>query len=239
MLERYFMLPKTIDRIRSSWLADPIEQYVAWLTERRFTAASIVRRVPVILRFAEFAWSRGARRVRELAKHLDSFVRRRLRYRMRPCCSAKAKHAFIAEIKGPIEQLLRIVLPKSAAPATEPFVRWAPGLFAYLREERGLRDETLRLYRHHMVRFEDYVTKRGVRRPKALTPAVLDGFIVEMRKHHCPRALHGVCTALRALLRYLATSFASGSPRATSVPSWTAPAFTSSPRSRGPSHGMT
>jgi integrase/recombinase XerD len=203
MLERYFMLPKTIDRIRSSWLADPIEQYVAWLTERRFTAASIVRRVPVILRFAEFAWSRGARRVRELAKHLDSFVRRRLRCRMRPCCSAKAKQAFIAEIKGPIEQLLRIVLPKSAVPATEPFVRWAPGLFAYLREERGLRDETLRLYRHHMVRFEDYVTKRGVRRPKALTPAVLDGFIVEMRKHHCPRALHGVCTALRALLRYL------------------------------------
>jgi site-specific recombinase XerD len=203
MLERYFMLPKTIDRIRSSWLADAIEKYVVWLTERRFTASSIVRRVPVILRFAEFAWRRGARRVRELTKHLDAFVRRRLRCRMRSCRSLKAKHAFIAELRRPIEQLLRIVLPKSAMPATQPFARWAPGLFAYLRDERGLRDETLRLYRHHMVRFEDYLTKRGIRRPKTLTPAVLDGFVVEMRKHHCPRSLHNVCSGLRALLRYL------------------------------------
>lgn len=203
MLEHYFMLPKTVDRIRSSWLAEPIEQYVVWLTERRYTTASIVRRVPVILRFADFAWSRGARRVRELAKHVDAFVRRRLRCRLRSCSSSKAKLAYISELRRPIEQLLRIALPRPAMPAAEPFARWAPRLFAYLREERGLRDETLRLYRHHIVRFEDYLTRRGIRHPKALTPALLDGFVVEMRKHHCPRALHGVCSALRALLRHL------------------------------------
>jgi site-specific recombinase XerD len=74
-----------------------------------------------------------------------------------------------------------------------------------LREERGLRDATLRLYRHHMMRFESYLTSRGIRRAKELEPALIDGFIVEMRTRHrySPRSLHGVCSALRALLRYL------------------------------------
>ena len=203
MLERCFMLPKTIDRIRSFWLAEPIEQYVAWLTERRFTSASISRRVPIILRFGEFAWSRGARRVQQLAKHLDAFVRRQLRRRARSCRSPEAKHVFIADVRRPIEQMLRVVLPGPARTAPEPLVRWAPGFFAYLREERGLREATLQLYRHHIVRFEEYVIRRGIRGPKALTPAVLDAFLVEMRKRNCPRSLHGVCSALRALLRYL------------------------------------
>ncbi len=203
MLERYFSLPKTIDRIRSSWLADSIEQYVVWLTERRFTASSIDRRVPLILRFGEFAWSRGARRVRQLAEHLDGFVRQQLRRRVRSWRSPKARHVFINDLRRPIEQMLRIVLPKRAMPRTEPFARWARGLFAYLREERGLRDATLRLYRHHLTGFENYLARRGIRRAKSLVPAVIDDFLVEMRKRNSPRSLHGVCSALRALLRYL------------------------------------
>ena len=33
MLERYFVKPDTVDRIRASWLGAPIEKYVNWLTE--------------------------------------------------------------------------------------------------------------------------------------------------------------------------------------------------------------
>ena len=43
MLERYFIIPATVDRIRRSWLARWIELYVAWLSERRFTARSDLR----------------------------------------------------------------------------------------------------------------------------------------------------------------------------------------------------
>jgi len=32
MLERCFVRPETLDRIRSSWLGPPIERYAAWLT---------------------------------------------------------------------------------------------------------------------------------------------------------------------------------------------------------------
>jgi integrase/recombinase XerD len=31
MLEHYFVKPSTLDRIRGSWLASPIERYVEWL----------------------------------------------------------------------------------------------------------------------------------------------------------------------------------------------------------------
>jgi integrase/recombinase XerD len=34
MLEHYFVKPATVDRIRASWIAPSIEQYVEWLAGR-------------------------------------------------------------------------------------------------------------------------------------------------------------------------------------------------------------
>ena len=36
MLERFFVRPTTVDRIRGSWLGKPIEQYVSWLAEHGY-----------------------------------------------------------------------------------------------------------------------------------------------------------------------------------------------------------
>ena len=38
MLERYFIRPDTIDRIHASWIAEPIERYVEWLTAQQIAA---------------------------------------------------------------------------------------------------------------------------------------------------------------------------------------------------------
>ena len=38
MLERYFLKPETIDRLRASWIGGPIEQYVQWLNEQGYAA---------------------------------------------------------------------------------------------------------------------------------------------------------------------------------------------------------
>ena len=32
MLERYYVRPKTVDQIRSSWIGGAIEKYVEWLS---------------------------------------------------------------------------------------------------------------------------------------------------------------------------------------------------------------
>ncbi|MHB8879161.1 MAG: tyrosine-type recombinase/integrase [Myxococcaceae bacterium] len=203
MPERYFLLPTTIDRIRGCWLAKPIEQYIGWLTERRFTASSIARRVPLIMRFGEFARRRGAVRVDDLPEHLDAFVRRELRRRLLPCRSPRARHVFGSDLRRPIEQMLRVGFPRPPVPASQPFVNWAPDFFTSLRQERGLQDATIRLYRHNLARFEEYLARRGIRRPSALAPVILDGFIVESRRRNSPQSLRGVCSALRAFLRYL------------------------------------
>ena len=74
MLERYFVKPQTVDRIRASWIGPEIEQYVTWLDEREYAPRSVLHRVPVLIDFGEFAWAGGARTVAELPGHVEGFV---------------------------------------------------------------------------------------------------------------------------------------------------------------------
>ena len=47
MLERYYVRPVTVDRIRTSWIAPAIEQYVGWLAEQRYSSKTVSRRIPL------------------------------------------------------------------------------------------------------------------------------------------------------------------------------------------------
>ena len=58
-------------------------------------------------------------------------------------------------MRGPIEQMLRLVVPGFVGQTRrriphEPFVDRVPGFFPYLRDERGLREATLVQYGHHL-----------------------------------------------------------------------------------------
>ena len=79
MLERYFVKPSTVDRIRGSWFADPIERYVEWLASQSFSASTITRRVSLLCRFAEFVSDRGAHSVTAAEPLIEDFVATRLR----------------------------------------------------------------------------------------------------------------------------------------------------------------
>ena len=61
MLEKYFVKPQTIDRIRANWLAEPIERYVTWLDQRDYNPRIVPRRVPLLLRFGTYAQEHGAK----------------------------------------------------------------------------------------------------------------------------------------------------------------------------------
>ena len=71
MLEEYFVKPSTVDRIRGSWMAAEIENYVVWLVEHRYSVKSIWRRVPIVFAFGEFAGARGTSAISELPAHLE------------------------------------------------------------------------------------------------------------------------------------------------------------------------
>ena len=202
MLERYFIRPETVDRIRNCWLGEEIQTYVAWLTGQSYTARCVVRRVPLFMRFGEFARKRGAARIEDLHAHLDAFVQSCLRRRIRACASKRTRQQFVRCMRGPIKQFLRVVQAGDFEPATRPFRDWAPGFFEYLREERGLRPTTVDGYSVQLARFEEYIAARRLT-PNTLSPAVLDGFLAARRVHVCARSLGSTCAALRAFLRYL------------------------------------
>jgi len=74
MLERYFVRPATVDRIRASWIGGPIEQYVTSLADNGYAARNVFHRVPLLVQFGEFARERGATHVDDLPAHVDAFV---------------------------------------------------------------------------------------------------------------------------------------------------------------------
>src|SRR5215470_9519743 len=76
VLDRYFIRPTTVDRIRSSWIGDAIERYVSWLAEQNYAARSIFIRVPLLIRFGESAQRAGAKTLADLPAPVNDRVRR-------------------------------------------------------------------------------------------------------------------------------------------------------------------
>src|SRR5260370_21509596 len=59
MLEQYFLRPTTVDRIRSTWLVQQIEQYVEWMHAQKYAEYSITHRIAILCHFADFARTHG------------------------------------------------------------------------------------------------------------------------------------------------------------------------------------
>src|SRR4051812_30773066 len=205
MLETYFVKPQTVDRIRAVWIGAEIERYVAWLAERGYSVRCVLRRVPLLVAFGEFARLKGARSVADLPDHVDAFVDKRVG-------ESRDAHrgmgqTFVRDIRGPVEQLLRLVVvgfegtgrPHHAV----PFAEAVPGFFGYLTSERGLRPESVVSYRHHLDRFEAYLGRVGVAGLHELSPALLSAFVAERSGAGLAKTtVREGCGVLRVFLRY-------------------------------------
>jgi len=59
MLEQYYVRPETVDRVRSSWIGEAVEKYVAWLADHNHAARTICRRIPIVIQTGVQAVPRG------------------------------------------------------------------------------------------------------------------------------------------------------------------------------------
>jgi len=207
MLEQHFVRPNSVDRIRASWIAEPIERYAGWLTERGYRPRNLFQRVPILLRFGEFAAERGASTWDDLPALVEEFVQKWVSQR-RPQASSERAHCYANEIRNPIHQMLHLVVPGFVGTSRRrvsgaAFGQRVPGFFGYLREERGLREETLRHYDHHLTRFEQYLARIGLEALADLSPAVLSAFVTERSTQLGKTSLRDLCGTLRVFLRYL------------------------------------
>jgi integrase/recombinase XerD len=206
MLERYFVRPETVDRIRSSWLGELIERYVTWLTEHHYRPRVVIRRVPILVRFGDFVAALGATRWDELPRHVPVFVDTWVHERGSGKSDA-ARSKIAADARVPVEQMLRLIVADYVGTGrpklVEPFLTQAPGFFTHLRQERGLRDESILKYAHELRQFERYLETIDLRDLAALSPVVLSSYFVERGALLGRNGLRSACGMLRVFVRYL------------------------------------
>ena len=207
MLERYFIRPETVDRIRASWIGAPIERYVGWLAERGYKARNVFHRVPVLMQFGEFAKSQGASNVEDLPGHVDAFVRRWTEQHSQQSKSETARRKVGHDARNPVEQLLQLELPGYAGSrrprAPVPFQARVPGFIPYLRQERGLRETSVCQYEHHLRAFESYLKSIGLLDLGALSAVILSAFVADRSARLGRQSVRELCGVLRVFLRYL------------------------------------
>lgn len=205
MLERYFVRPQTVDRVRASWIAVEVERYVGWLADHGYAARCVHARVPLLLAFGEFARACGAQTVEDLAEHVEPFAAEWVaahHHHRRAGARPSAR-----EVSGPIEQMLRLAVPGFVGHGrrrrADPFVDQLPGFYEYLLDERGLRPASIGNYQHHLTRFEAYLERIGITRLSELSPAILSAFVAERAASGVGKAyIRDGCGVLRVFLRY-------------------------------------
>ena len=206
MLEKYFVRPETVDRFRSSWIAEPIEKYATWLHDECYQPRSVCRRIPIVSRFGDFAAGKGARSFEELPDHVEDFVRDWVRRRAQGHSEA-ARRRLSRDIRNPIQQMLRLVVPGFVGlgrpHSQEPFADQAPNFFEHLDQERGLREESIRHYIHHLRPLETYLSSIQLDHLAALSPVVLSGFLTWRCPPLAKTSRRDACGVLRVFLRYL------------------------------------
>jgi len=208
MLEQYYVRPKTVDRVRSSWIGEAVEKYVAWLADHGHASRTICRRIPILIRFGQFAHDRGALDLTQLPDHVEPFVQAWIRDRASARASVLQRKRIGECVRNPIQQMLRLHLPGyiglgRAHKPENPFQGQTPCFFAYLREEKGLREASIKHYSHSLWRFASYLQRVKLTNLTHLTPATLSGFVAEYGQRVAFSGLRNSCGVLRVFLRYL------------------------------------
>jgi len=206
MLERYYARLSTVDRIRALWLGPAIDRYVEWMSGRQAAEQTVKGAVQRLVHFNRFAQSRGATTWEELPSHAEAFIAHWIQEHSGWCRTARNRATVHSQVRVPIEQLLRLVLPDFVGTQrchTMPFEASAPGFFIYLREERGLRPMTLHRYRYHLRSFEVHLEQLGSTDWSKLTPTLINTFIIKAAKRLAPGGVSGCSSVLRMFLRYV------------------------------------
>jgi len=207
MLENYFSKPKTIDRIRQSWIAESIEKYLLWLEQHGHSRQTIHRRVPLLVQFGEYAKQRGANSIEDLPKFLSDFGTY-WEQRSNCCRSSDRQKTLNREVRGCLRQMLSITLSdfdghSRSRRTYTPRFDFTEQFFRFLTEERGLSKSSMRVYIWALGVFQAYLDRIEVTQVTQLSPPILSGFVVDVKDSLGKASLVRVLSPVRIMLRYL------------------------------------
>jgi len=208
VLERYFIRPSTVDRIRASWIGDAIERYVTWLSDNGYAPRNVFHRVPVLVRFGEFACASGASHWDQLPAYLEPFVHHWLEQHGAVGQSKSKRQLSAQPIRNIVRQLLHLIIPDypnngRSHGLSDPFAESVPHFFDFLRRDRGLREATVVQYQHHLRQLENHLCHAGTPSLTDLSPAVISAFVTMAGRSHDKRSVQSLCSILKTFFRYL------------------------------------
>ena len=206
MLEHYFHRPATVDRLRALWLGPAIDRYAEWLSDRQVSRASSLFKFQTLVLFDRFVTDRHVSALEELPAQIEPFIEEWRRTRGRRPHTASYARSLRTVPRTAIEELLRLVIPGFVG--TERRQPWplqdlAPGFLDHLRDERGLRRDTIGRYEHHLRVFERFLRSAAITELSSLTPALINRFLVDSTARLLPASRQSRGGVLRVLLRYL------------------------------------
>lgn len=205
MLERYYVRPVTVDRIRANVAVTYIEHYVAWMEAQGYSARNVFKRVPVLCQFGDFASRHGATDGWTALEHVEPFVLLWQSVHDRSSKSEECRAKAARDVRNPVRQMLELALYGSVEPHRPrkpfPFEAEVPGFSGYLRDERGLKPTSIRQYVHYLNGLQTFI-ERAHASVASLSPALLAAFIVD----YCPglsrSSRRDLCGTLHVFLRY-------------------------------------
>lgn len=206
MLERYFIKPSTVDRIRANVAGAYIEHYVEWMRAQGYADRNVFKRVPVLCQFGDFASLRGATDGESALGHVEAFALHWQALHGKTCRSAEALAKVGHDARTPVRQMLEVALRGRVGSHRQhkvfPFESDAPGFQNYLREERGLKEDTIKRYAHYLNGFCGFLQCINSASVTTFSPALLAAFIVDRCPGLARTTRRDLCGALRVFLRY-------------------------------------
>jgi hypothetical protein len=114
MLEDYYVKPATVDRVRASWLAPQIENYLEWLESHRYSRLVVYRRLPLLFHCAEFAQKKGCKDVSSCKAYIKEFVSQWLEQHGAKSKTAVAVRKHTIDAECGVRQLLQLACKEPA-----------------------------------------------------------------------------------------------------------------------------
>lgn len=206
MLDRYYIRPSTVDRIRANVAGAYIEHYVDWMRSQGYADRNVFKRVPVLCQFGDFARQRGAGDGESALEHVEAFAQHWQALHGKSCRSAEARSKVASEARTPVRQMLELALRGRVGSHRQrkvfPFEADAPGFAAYLRDERGLKEDTVVRYAHYLNGLSGFVRRINSESVTTFSPALLAAFIVDRCPGLARTTRRDLCGTLRVFLRY-------------------------------------
>ena len=206
MLERYFIRPVTVDRIRANAAGAYIEHYVSWMRAQGYADRNVFKRVPILCQFGEFASARGAIDGQTALEHVEPFAQYWKSIHGKSCRSEAARAKVAFDARNPVRQMLELAMCGSVGAHRQrkpfPFQAAGSGFSGYLRDERGLKDDTIERHAFYLNGLSSFLDRAGVASLASVSPPLLAAFLVERCAGLARTSRRDLCGTLRIFLRY-------------------------------------